>query len=508
MNLYNVKLLAKSTMQQIKLKSLPVFFAFVFIVALNSCSSKNRPHTGSGSDTEINFSSPLSICLYGKQVSNTKGDLELVRGDFIPWKGNGSLSWQVEIPEKDDFEIYLIANVSKASGETKIYVQTTSKEYNFTLLSTSGPFQGGKNFQVDKATNFQRVKLSGLIHLEAGVQIISIATSGIEKEGVLFDFRSAELLPVSKKKEIAEGEARAKEARASVDWMVKTGYGVMFHWTSQSVQPDGSIKKFEDAVNDFDVEKFAKMVEQTGAGYVLFTIGHAESYCPAPIKSWEIIHPGHTTQRDLIEEIANALNRKNIRFLCYLNGPLAFKFPKNERTTPEQNQTFIANYTHILTEMGNRYQDKIVGYWFDSWYRIFEAFPEVPFEDFYKTTKVGNNDRIICLNPWIYPDVTPWQDYWSGEVQDPIALPEKGFMKNGPSPNLPYQALLTMEKHLWVQQTPEIADPKFTSEQLSSYIKGCMENGGAVTVNLAIYQDGTVGEKALEVMQGVKKLIR
>ncbi len=37
----------------------------------------------------------------------------------------------------------------------------------------------------------------------------------------------------------------------------------------------------------------------------------------------------------------------------------------------------------------------------------------------------------------------------------------------------------------------------FTSDELSKYIKECRENGGAVTINPGIYQDGTVGQKAL-----------
>jgi hypothetical protein len=49
-----------------------------------------------------------------------------------------------------------------------------------------------------------------------------------------------------------------------------------------------------------------KMVAATGAGYVLFTVGHAEPYCPAPLKSWEKYHPGMTTRRDLIAELADA----------------------------------------------------------------------------------------------------------------------------------------------------------------------------------------------------------
>ena len=81
-------------------------------------------------------------------------------------------------------------------------------------------------------------------------------------------------------------------------------------------------------------------------------------------------------------------------------------------------------------------------------------------------------------------------------------------MKDGPSPKLPYQVLLTMDKYQWVQKKPEVDDPKFSSEELSTYIRNCMDNGGAVTINLAIYQDGTIGEKTLEVMKGVKVSVR
>jgi hypothetical protein len=46
----------------------------------------------------------------------------------------------------------------------------------------------------------------------------------------------------------------------------------------------------------------------------------------------------------------------------------------------------------------------------------------------------------------------------------------------------------------WVQQSKTIPEPLFTSEKLSEYIRKCMSNGGAVTINLGIYQDGEVGE--------------
>jgi hypothetical protein len=80
-------------------------------------------------------------------------------------------------------------------------------------------------------------------------------------------------------------------------------------------------------------------------------------------------------------------------------------------------------------------------------------------------------------------------------------------MVDGPVPDLRYQALLIMEPY-WVQQQQDHPDPRFTASELSQYIRDCMNNGGAVTINMGIFQDGTVGEKALDVMKQVRKNVR
>lgn len=43
---------------------------------------------------------------------------------------------------------------------------------------------------------------------------------------------------------------------------------------------------------------------------------------------------------------------------------------------------------------------------------------------------------------------------------------------------------------------------------MTQYIRDCMAEGGAVTINLGIYQDGTVGKKALQVMKKIRNKIR
>jgi hypothetical protein len=60
----------------------------------------------------------------------------------------------------------------------------------------------------------------------------------------------------------------------------------------------------------------------------------------------------------------------------------------------------------------------------------------------------------------------------------------------------------------WVQEKVEMPEPRFTALALSDYISQCMKNGGAVTINLGIYQDGSVDPKAVEVLKQVRKRFR
>jgi len=448
--------------------------------------------------TQVN--TEKSTFLYSTKASVVEGDFDTHNGRYMPWRGDAELVWEVSVPNEEQYELYFTVNVTKEGSGKSMLLKAGREGHSISLKLTSGPYPSGRNFE--------RVKLPFELSLSKGAQAISLSTSGISSDDIMLDFRSIELVPVSSKDKILTEYERALGSRASVDWMMEAGYGLMFHWTSQSVQPDGSINSYAEAVNDFDVERFAGMVEETGAGYVFLTIGHAESYCPAPIESWEKCHPGKTTERDLIQEIADSLTEKNIRFLCYINGPLGFNLNVREGyPTEREKREFVDNFNSILSEFGERYKDKVSGYWFDSWYQIFEEYPEVPFEDFHAATKIGNKDRIICLNSWIYPPVTSWQEYWAGEVGSPIGLPVNGYMEDGPVTDLPYHALLIMEPY-WVQKTAEMPEPRLTSEKLVEYIKSCTKNNGAVTINLGIYQDGTVGEKALQVMREVKNQIR
>ncbi|HTF27844.1 MAG TPA: hypothetical protein VK625_03315, partial [Flavitalea sp.] len=112
-----------------------------------------------------------------------------------------------------------------------------------------------------------------------------------------------------------------------------------------------------------------------------------------------------------------------------------------------------------------------------------------------------------ALNSWLYPVVTQWQDYWAGEVYTPSAVPDATIINEGPGKGLPFHSLVVMEND-WVHEkvNEKIPSPRLKAEQLTEYISSC-KGKGPVTINLGIYQDGTIGEEALAEMEKIKKTV-
>ncbi|HUT11060.1 MAG TPA: alpha-L-fucosidase [Thermoguttaceae bacterium] len=433
------------------------------------------------------------ISLYGGGAASMDDCLRRQAGDCFHWTGSGQMTWKVQVDRAGDYEVALNHAAEPGAVGQQLQVNSGNSTVRYTMAKTKGVF-GDKSYEM--------TPIKDRLHLEAGAQSIALSIPDAPKAMDVLDFRSLELIPVAAKAAIEADRQEAQRARASTDWLVKAGYGLMFHWTSQSIGKDGTHKPYAQAVDDFDVKRFADMVEETGAGYVFLTIGHAESYCPGPIKAWEKYHPGKTTRRDLIAEMADALNAKGIKLMCYLNVASLAGYPRSGE------EEFTRTMTEVVTEFGEHYQEKVAGYWFDCCYQAKEKYPGFSFREFFKTCKAGNPNRIVALNSWIYPNVSEWQEYWAGETASPVGLPLKGTtQEHGPGAGLRYHALLIMEPY-WVQQRVEMPRPRFTAQQLGDYIGQCKANGGAVTINLGIYQDGTVDPNAINVLKEVRKRIR
>src|SRR5258706_2616507 len=443
--------------------------------------------------TAVQVNSQAPTNLYGGQASKLEGDVKRRGGDNFAWKGSGAVTWEVQIAKSGEYAVGLCHAAEPGAAGQELQIAGGGGQLNYTVRNTEGAFRGNMAYEM--------VPVMGTLSLAAGKQTITLSITNAPAGKPLLAFRSLELTLLSAKAAIEADRQKAGRSRASTEWLSKAGYGLMFHWTSQSVGSDGSNRPFAQAVADFPLDRFVEMVQATGAGYVLFTVGHAQPYCPAPLSSWEKYFPGKTTKRDLIAEMAQALNAKGIKLMCYFPTHVIGKYPK------ASSQEFTRMTTDMLKEFGERYGEKVAGYWFDGFYQCFEKYPDFSFRDFYKVCKAGNSNRIIAVNSWIYPNVTEWQDYLAGETESPVAPPVDGTNARGPGQGLRYQALLIMEPY-WVQQKVDMPKPQFDAQKLGDYISGCMKNGGAVTINLGIYQDGSVDPRAVDVLKEVRQRIR
>ena len=143
---------------------------------------------------------------------------------------------------------------------------------------------------------------------------------------------------------------------------------------------------------------------------------------------------------------------------------------------------------------GSRYGEKISGYWLDGWYQSSQRYRDFSFESFYRAAKAGHPKRLLALNSWLYPIATPWQDYWAGEIYSPGMPPRNRIIRDGPGESLQYHALLALEGD-WVhtkENTP-IKAPVLDTPGLLAFLNACAGKG-PVTLNVLIYQDGTICE--------------
>ena len=294
--------------------------------------------------------------------------------------------------------------------------------------------------------------------------------------------------------------------RVDAGWLQAAKYGIMVHWLPNSMPQSGPPKEYCQAVRDFDVERFADTVKETGAGYLIFTIAQLQ-YFPMPMRSVDAVLSGRTCpDRDLIGDLANALQQRNIRLILYYHqGVGDTQWSKASGFLKQDKSEFFGHEEAILSEIGQRYGTRLSGWWFD------DRYPFQPFEELDKAAKTGNPARLVAFNSWILPKSTNFQDYWAGEMGgDLMTLPTTGFFDHaGPENGLQPHVLILLDDG-WVHgsQDTKIVPPLHSDAQLIDFIKDCNSKGATVTMNIGVYQDGTASPETLRQLDAVRKSIR
>ena len=296
------------------------------------------------------------------------------------------------------------------------------------------------------------------------------------------------------------------------DWM-RGSFGLSVHWTAQCALEDGTCLPLEEAVDRFDVKRFADTLEAAGARHCIFTVAHGLQMLPCPNAALDAIDPGRTTKRDLIGEIIAELGRRGIRFIAYYNHScnggsapvMAWKkkcaYPCDDDGTGSM-ETFASNYCAIVTDLSRRYGKGISAWWFDSAYSVDTTGPEIhckgkwsfPWASLIAAARSGNKSAAVTINAgtgknYLYnPDI----DYYAGEARD------KDQSFTPPAPGIVGHRWMCIDSPAWVfsrgfvEKNGGFVPLRYSPETLRDYVRAHTAAGRMVTFNVLIDQSGKI----------------
>jgi len=305
-------------------------------------------------------------------------------------------------------------------------------------------------------------------------------------------------------------------------WMAEGSFGVMTHYL---IKPDGATPEERTAelnriVDGFDVEAYVRRIEETGADWVIFTIGQTTGYLCCPNEYLDSRAPGMTPRRDLVMELAERLHAAGKRLILYIpseqNAEAAI-----QAALDAGSPGFADRYFEFLREYSVRYGTLLDGWWFDScgphpdeyWLRWLEAL------------RAGNPDTAVafsgaefCCGGPVEP-VCLLEDYHAGEIhllEDGAIrrdfLPPGGDIVVGDGklrlrgqeartylPDGPFIAGVQWHCLLPLDLTFNPAVPNqfchYTDRELLAFVRAVKAVGGAITINVPIdIADGTIPE--------------
>lgn len=367
------------------------------------------------------------------------------------------------------------------------------------------------------SSQWAREELHGMLNLPAGTSKVTVrARSAPGLEPFNLALLSVELETRSAKQAMEE---EARKFRSSTAWMADSKYGLMITWSAASQPRSGRKKPYAEAVQDLDVNAFADMVAGTGAGFVAFSTSWADYYFPAPIKAIDQVLPGRTTTRDLIADLADALNARGVKLMIYYHAGHGDKDWWARTGFQEPDKTaYFNSWEAIIREIGLRYRTRLAGYWFDDATAVYYP-TQAPWEKMTAAAKAGNASRVICYNSWIWPKSTDLQDFYCGESEltdetvtgdNYLPIGGSGRFTGGPESGLQAAITTTNEGVEWghVQADSEIPAPKLTTAQMIDLMQKAAARRIVPIINLEVYQDGRPSSQAVEEFTAIKAAIK
>lgn len=306
----------------------------------------------------------------------------------------------------------------------------------------------------------------------------------------------------------------AGESPNRAAWMRSAHWGVETYFEAKTrSEVDGSpmtVERWNELVDRFDVEKLAAQLKAVGAGYCVITVGQDSGYYLAPNATYDRlvgIQPSKCARRDLVADLATALNRQGMRLLINLAARAPNREPAAVRALewksgPYRNREFQMKWESVIREWSNRWGTRVAGWWFEScnWPNSMYRQPDAPnFESFAAAARAGNPQAIVAFNPGVFHralSLTPFEDYLSGEIHDP-ELWRAPQAIDGKMDGAQLHVLIDLgESH-------GKGPPRFTADQVAAFSRKVAKLGGALTWETPTQPDGTIAREFMDRLQVV-----
>ena len=267
--------------------------------------------------------------------------------------------------------------------------------------------------------------------------------------------------------------------------------------------------------------------------------------------------PGHCAKRDLVGELALALHRAGKHFIAYLPmeahaNPIRRQLgwiPDSPEHPVSPQRAFQKNWLEVVAEWSLRYGRLIDGWFFDGGYCLIQTRAERT--ALFAAARAGNSDAAVSLNYggfdiWDVPLIFEDEDYFSGEATmlknglplahwrdrstltagelglpasegaHPVSQPYCPGRASVPGfPGVLMHALVPVDSFwyrkadvAWLKDHPdsrylqnaaavlpkgEMEFPMYSEAELAGLLYAFTSVGGAVTLNLGCFADGSFG---------------
>lgn len=270
-----------------------------------------------------------------------------------------------------------------------------------------------------------------------------------------------------------------------------------------------SLDDYNKTVDSFDVNGYVHDICQTGAKYVIFTLGQGGFFC-SPNKTLNSVCGPVTSHRDLVREIAIALAAHGIRTVVYIpsNPPAVMvhgtQYNNLNDGGPGRRAAFQEIWQRAIAEYGRRWGKLVSGWWIDGMYdwKQMYAFTDGPcYRTLAAACRAGNPQRLVAFNDGLgpYSNHSEYGDWATGEIhrhrQSLLECPGRWVWGVDPATNHSFKLLWnehTFLGHEFVgngyggyQDTP-----RFPDAYITGFVRRVLARGGTCQLDVPLHMGG------------------